>query len=118
MCTQPAFASLVPVGEMLKFNCSFEYRGRWAPTIKWFDTDNASVIASNNTGTVNRSVIHAITVPATVKMHEKRIRARVFFEAPLIPPPQSVPRVYLYEANNLPDYNYDFESKAIMVACK
>ena len=116
VCTQPDITSLVPVGKILTFNCSFEYRGRWAPTIKWFDVDNVTVIASNNTGTVNRSVIHAITVPATVGMHEKTIRAHVFFEAPLMPPPMVYPRDG--DATNLPDYNYHFESETIMVACK
>ena len=103
--------SLVRVGEMLKFNCSFEYRGRWAPTIKWFHTDNV-VISSQNTGIFNRSVIHAITVPVTVGMHGKKIRARVFLEAPLVPPPGND------EATNAPDCMHSFESQTIMVACK
>ena len=116
MCTQPAFASLVPVGEMLKFNCSFEYRGRWAPTIKWFDTDG-DIIPSNSTGTFNRSVIHAITVPVTRGMHEKKIRAEVFFEA-LVPPPITYDSPNFHEATNLPDYYFEFTSDLIMVACK
>ena len=123
MCTQPSLTSLAEIGDMLPFTCSFEYRGRWAPTIKWFDTDHETIIASNNTGTVNRSVIHAITVPVTANMHGKTIRARVFFEGPLIPPPFS-PRPLNHtmyrcsEATNLPDYNHEFVSEALMVACK
>ena len=121
MCTQPSLTSLAEIGDMLPFNCSFEYRGRWAPTIKWFDTDHETIIASNNTGTVNRSVIHAITVPVTANMHGKTIRARVFFEGPLIPPPFTPhisPTHRLFAATNLPDYNHEFVSEALMVACK
>ena len=118
MCTQTSLTSLVPVDEILKFNCSFEYRGKWAPTTKWFDTD-ATVIASNNTGTFNRSVIHAITVRVTRGMHGKRIRAEVFFEDPLFPPPSNMFYTPGVEgATNLPDYKYRFESTPIMVACK
>ena len=120
MCTtQPNLTSLVPVDDMLKFNCSFEYRGRWAPTIKWFNTDNVA-IASKNTGTFNRSVIHAITVPVTRGMHGKRIRAEVFFEDPLFPPPSNVfsPELDHLAATNSPEYEHRFESNPIMVACK
>ena len=101
---------------MLPFNCSFEYRGRWAPTIEWFDVDNVTVIASNNAGTFNRSVIHAMTVPVTLGMHGGRIRARVFFEAPLNPPP--IATSAFTEATNLPDYYFEFQSELILVACK
>ena len=115
-CTQPDLTSVVEIGDMLPFNCSFEYRGRWAPTIEWFDVDNVTVIASNNAGTFNRSVIHAITVPVTLGMHGGRIRARVFFEAPLNPPPNTTSA--FTEATNLPDYYFEFQSDLIVVACK
>ena len=75
-------------------------------------TGNGDMVPSTDTGTANESVTHAVSVTATPDTHNTAMHARVFFAEPLNPPPG------VDEANNVPDYEYRFESDVIMVECK
>ena len=68
--------------------------------------------ASTDSGTFNRTVVHAIAVTATRNLNNKTMRARVFFADPLMPPPRHD------ESDYVPDYEYTFNSTTIMVECK
>ena len=70
------------------------------------------MVPSTDTGTANESVTHAVSVTATPDTHNTAMQARVFFAEPLIPAPGE------NEANNAPDYEYNYESDVIMVECK
>ena len=110
-CTSSDLGRTFRVGDEISFSCSLNYRGRWAPTISW-TTDNGDMVPSIDTGTANETVTHAVTVRATPDLHNKAMNARVFFAAPLNPPPG------VDEASNVPDYEYRYVSDVIMVECK
>ena len=110
-CTSSDLGSPFRVGDEISFSCSLNYRGRWAPTISW-TTDNGDMQPSIDTGTANETVTHAVSVRATPDLHNKAMNARVFFAAPLNPPPG------VDEASNVPDYEYRYVSDVIMVECK
>ena len=110
-CTSSDLGSPFRVGDEISFSCSLNYRGRWAPTISWI-TDNGDMLPSVDTGTANETVTHAVSVRATPDLHNKAMNARVFFAAPLFPPPGE------NEATNVPDYEYRYVSDVIMVECK
>ena len=110
-CTSSELGSPFQVGDEISFSCSLNYRGRWAPTISW-TTGNGDLVPSVDTGTTNETVTHSVSVTATPDTHNTAMHARVFFAEPLNPPPG------VDEANNVPDYEYRFESDVIMVECK
>ena len=110
-CVQPDLTSPVLLGDQLTFSCSLAYRGRWAPTMRWSSSDG-DVIASSDTGEAERTVVHAITVTATVELNGTTMHSHVFFADPLVPAPDAG------DATNVPDYSFNWTSYVITVVCK
>ena len=110
VCQQTPSSQTTPVqvGDELVFSCAVQYRGRWAPTMRWTFSDGG-VIASSDAGRAGESVNHTIRFDARAQHSGRTLHCRTFFAPPLDPPPAA------NNASNVPDYEFEFESDTIAV---
>ena len=81
---------------MMEYSCEIGYSGRWAPQMTWTDSDN-TVITSSDSGIPGSTVIHSISVEATVERNNDAFTCTTNFGALNQAPGEN-------EADNIPDY--------------
>ena len=94
----------------MEYSCRVDYSGRWAPQMTWTDSDNA-VISSSDSGTPGSTVLHSISVEATLDRNNDAFTCTTNFGS-LDPAPGD------YEATNIPDYLNIQSFAAVSVHCK
>ena len=112
-CLEPNLDSAVKMGQLLKFNCSFDFRGLWAPTVSWSTSRSLGTATSSESGrtTSTGHVLRAITLTAAESLHNTTLTSHVHFAAAagaLSPAPPAD------GATNVPNFSFNWTSSVII----
>ena len=110
--TNVSASGAVQENDVVIMTCSITYRGNWALTMRWFDSDTRHNFTDGDitSRTSNTTVTSQLTVTASADLHGSQIICLTYFTQP----PTSLPT----SATNIPSYTYEWTSPTLIVQCK